>query len=694
MNDTVMPIHILLVEDNPGDARLLHETLREAGDESFDMYHAETLAEAIDQLGGPVCCEVVLLDLSLPDCQGLETIRRVEAAAPAVPIVVLTGHADESLGLEALRIGAQDYLVKGQTDGRLLVRAIRYALERKRVQEALAQEHARVTLERTRLQAILDILPVGVFIADEKGRILHTNPAAQTIWGGQAPLTGAPKDYARDYQAWWPDTGRRVEAAECGLARALATGEICSAEEMEIETRDGQRKTILSYAVPFRNAEGHILGAAAVNVDITQRKQNLRELRALNETLEQRVAERTAVAERRASQLRALASELTQAEHRERRRLAQLLHDHLQQMLVAGRMSVGALRRRLDDADADRALAGLDELLDQSIEASRSMSMELSPPILYDAGLGAALEWLGRHMQDKHHLAVDVEVDPAADPADEDIAVLLFQAARELLFNVVKHAGVQQASVHLSLADAEQLRLEVSDRGVGFDPADLLHSGEAGSTGFGLFSVRERLELLGGHLTVDSSPGQGTRMLMAAPLRPAPTLPQPPLPMVPPHVPAAAGERPAPRTASQALRVLLADDHKILREGIAGLLADQLDIEVVAEASDGQMAVDLARQLRPDVVIMDVSMPHLTGVEATRIVTDEMPATRVIGLSMHEEADMATAMRNAGAVAYLSKGGPIDWLIAAIRGFCLLPQPPSQATPARGQTTNPTSQTN
>jgi len=115
------------------------------------------------------------------------------------------------------------------------------------------------------------------------------------------------------------------------------------------------------------------------------------------------------------------------------------------------------------------------------------------------------------------------------------------------------------------------------------------------------------------------------------------------------------------------IRVLVADDHEMMREGLAVLLRREPDIELVGGAFDGEVAVELARELRPDVVVMDVTMPRVNGIEATRRIVAELAGVSVIGLSMHEEADMAAAMREAGASGYLTKDGPPDALVAAIR---------------------------
>jgi signal transduction histidine kinase/ActR/RegA family two-component response regulator len=394
-----------------------------------------------------------------------------------------------------------------------------------------------------------------------------------------------------------------------------------------------------------------------------QLRDTLDERTRLNATLERRVVERTALAEQRATQLAALTSELTLAEARERRRLAQLLHDHLQQLLVAARMNARAISRRVSDHALQNPFERLDTVLRDAIAVSRSLTVELSPPILYDAGLGPALHWLARWMKDKHNLEVRVTVEPGGEPQAEDVRVLLFQAARELAFNIVKHAGVSEAAMTLAPAKDGAVELTVSDNGRGFhdDPLTMV---TRGGEHFGLFSIRERLMFLGESLDIDTAPGRGARVTLRAP---AVTPPKPaPAPIPPPQAIAPAPEPPAP-TTGQRTRVLLVDDHKIVREGLAGLLREYSDIEVIAEAPDGETAVEYARRLSPDVVIMDVTMPRMGGIEATRHIVAAAPHIRVIGLSMHDQHDMAADMEAAGAVAYLTKGGPVEQLVDCIR---------------------------
>jgi signal transduction histidine kinase len=253
--------------------------------------------------------------------------------------------------------------------------------------------------------------------------------------------------------------------------------------------------------------------------DITKRKKAEDELRQARDELELRVRERTAQLNERAAQLSRLASQLTLAEQKERSRLAQVLHDGLQQLLVAAKLRLGLMQSSEDPA-VRREAAELSDIIADCIATSRSLTAELDPPVLRQGGLVPALHWLARWMREKHGLAVSLDAPKRAVPVPETLALLLFQAVRELLFNVVKHAGVSAARVEVAVVDS-CVRLAVIDEGVGFDPSIL-----PGGDHFGLFAVRERLDLLGGRVEITSSPGRGSRFTLVAPLC-APSNPPP-----------------------------------------------------------------------------------------------------------------------------------------------------------------------
>jgi signal transduction histidine kinase/DNA-binding response OmpR family regulator len=396
--------------------------------------------------------------------------------------------------------------------------------------------------------------------------------------------------------------------------------------------------------------------------DITQRKQVEESLRRLNKTLELRVARRTAVVRRQADHLRALAAELSRAEQSERKRLATILHDHIQQLLVAARLQLDCVKREITQDQKLAAVEDANEMLRQAIEASRSLMLDLSPPVLHHSGLIGGLRWLASRMQQQYQLTVELNLNSNAEPVAEEIRFLLFECVRELLFNTVKHANVQQAKVSLAKLKNNRLRLIVSDKGNGFDPSLLEHRRPEELT-FGLFGIQERLAHLGGRMKIESAPGKGTAITLNAPDRIGKRSRQQAA-LETKGGKAGSPHTPHPRTHK--CRVLIVDDHKIMREGLAGLLQFQSEIEIVGEAADGPEAIELAWAVDPDVIIMDVNLGAMSGIEATRRILANNPRPRIIGLSMHSDPSIAEAMRAAGAAYYLTKGGPAEDLIAAI----------------------------
>ncbi len=361
----------------------------------------------------------------------------------------------------------------------------------------------------------------------------------------------------------------------------------------------------------------------------------------------------------RARQLGVLASQLVEAEQRERRRLARVLHDHVQQLLAAAMMRIQLAQQEARPGANSRTLAEVEELVQDAIAAARSLAVDLHPPVLNDGGMVGALEWLARHMQRNHGLEVTLDGGSKSEvPAA--CRALVFDTARELLFNVVKHAGVDRARIRLVDSGVDEVGITIEDEGAGFD-MERLNSADDPLNHTGLLRIRERLELIGGHVHIESSPGKGTRVTVQVPtLHPGVSES-----VEIDRVGSAAAE--AVPAASGKIRVVLVDDHAILREGLASLLQRYTDIEVVGEAEDGQAAIEAARLLHPDVIVMDLSMPRLNGIEATRKIVSELPAVRVVGLSMHEEEYGMSAMRRAGAVQCVIKAGPPDDLVTAIR---------------------------
>jgi two-component system, chemotaxis family, CheB/CheR fusion protein len=195
--------------------------------------------------------------------------------------------------------------------------------------------------------------------------------------------------------------------------------------------------------------------------------------------------------------------ELIEAEENERRRIANLLHDDLQQLIASARMQVQSACK---EADPVNTLKNVELLLGVSLEKSRRLSYELSPPVLHQFGLVTAMEWLVRHMNEQFELQVQFKNDMSAEIKDEMLKVFLFRAVQELLFNSVKHSGVKIVIVRLYSNDG-RISLHISDQGQGFNP-DILDAFDR-RTGLGLVSLKERAHALGGSLDIESGPGLG-----------------------------------------------------------------------------------------------------------------------------------------------------------------------------------------
>lgn len=218
-----------------------------------------------------------------------------------------------------------------------------------------------------------------------------------------------------------------------------------------------------------------------------------------------------------------LASQLSLTEERERRRLATELHDQIGQSLVFCKLKLDQLRISAASSDITEALGDVCKSLERVIQDTRTLTFDLSSPILYKFGFEAAVaEWLNDEIHKKYGIETELKEDGLHKPLGDDIRAVLFRNVRELLINVVKHAQAKNVKVSIRRDDGD-MRVTVEDDGIGFDAVEA-KSMAAQRAEFGLFSIQERLEQLGGHVEINSAPGRGSRITMIAPLEQAGTI--------------------------------------------------------------------------------------------------------------------------------------------------------------------------
>ncbi|HSC56575.1 MAG TPA: response regulator, partial [Nitrospira sp.] len=313
-------------------------------------------------------------------------------------------------------------------------------------------------------------------------------------------------------------------------------------------------------------------------------------------------------------------------------------------------------------AGAESSLTEMDDLLQQCLHYTRTLMAQLSPSVLHDLGFVQALHWLAEQMV-QQGLKVDVQVLTKEQPHfSENQSDLLFQAVRELLTNVVKHAGVLKAIVSVDKQDRGTWLITVQDRGVGFD-INTVHYTPSGEH-FGLFSIQERMEAMSGWCRIDSVPGRGTKVELGLPATPPDAKPTPHFSTTTTHTSKAASP-----TQRSRWRVLLVDDHAMVRQGLRSILATYPELEVIAEAADGLEAVEYAVRDQPDVVVMDINLPKLSGVEATRRIKQNAPNTLVIGLSVQYSSQTLKAVLEAGGTSLISKEQATEDLYRTITRF-------------------------
>ncbi|MFO7975437.1 MAG: PAS domain S-box protein, partial [Candidatus Hydrogenedentota bacterium] len=478
---------ILVAAPTGRDAGILCQITREAGFESLVSTQPEELCRAIDK-GAPTAI-LAQEALSKEMCRALtETLSR-QPEWSDFPLIILAAPASVQDGqgrwANLFKSSAHVVVLERPVRKVTLVSTVQAAvqsrtrqyqvrdelLERRRTEKALRESE-------TKYRRLFEDNIIGMVVADEEKGIFEANERFLSTIG-----------YTREeFEAgafdWWTNTPPEHHRKDEEALRKLREKSFFEPFQKEFVRKNGTR-------LPF------LLGGTRIAVepltwmcfvlDLTELKQAEDALKALNQTLEEQVAARTAQLQRQNARLRKLASQLTEAEERERRKLAQTLHDGLQQLLIAGKVQLSLSR-----SGRAGAIKRAEKFLDEAIAASRSLSYELSPPALRTSDLPKALEWLAAWFQKNHRFNVALTVSNGFPPLPESIKTLLFNAVRELLLNALKHSGSTTASVVLETKQPNYVCIRVGDDGKGFDPGKIAPQGEE-MHGLGLFSIRERV---------------------------------------------------------------------------------------------------------------------------------------------------------------------------------------------------------
>jgi two-component system sensor histidine kinase UhpB len=475
-------MRILMVEDNPGDVRLLREHL--VGDRSlevFQLVHVDRLAPALESLN-QASFDVVLLDLSLPDSQGIQTLTRVNAVRPGMPIVVLTSIDDEVLGLQLLQAGAQDYLVKGEVTASLLRRSLRYAVERKR---------AEVELRRSEifLESIVENIPHMIFVKDARElRFVRFNKAGVALLGHtRQELIGRS-----DYEFFPKDEADFFTAADRDVLRSCQVLDIA---EEPILTKGKGLRYLHTKKIPIVDENGQPLYLLGISEDITERKSAENQLQRSFELL------------------RTLSQRLDVVREEERTRIARELHDELGVRMTCMKMDLSRLlammRESLFPRDKmDEKIRSMSAEVDTTIAEVQRLAAELRPGILDDLGLVAAIEWQCQDFERRSGIRCLCEASFDQINISPPRATAAFRICQEALTNVARHAKATFVRV-LVKENREEVLIEIQDNGQGILPEKL---NDASS--LGLLGMKERSMAIGGWLDIAGWPGKGTTVTL------------------------------------------------------------------------------------------------------------------------------------------------------------------------------------
>ena len=477
---------------------------------------------------------------------------------------------------------------------------------------------------------LVETIEEGAATLSDDGTVLYSNKSFAAFFG--VPLEkfiGAPLQSLLS-----GNDAEFLKTLIMGAKLASTRGEI------RLNRKNGKPRTIRLTLSPNRE-----LGLEAICAVATE----LTEIVDANQAL--RVTE---------TSLRQLSARLLQLQDEERRRIARDLHDITGQKIAVLSMSLDRLARLTEQRkpEARDSIKESRDIVTQIGEEIRTLSYILHPPLLDECGLASAVHWYAEGFQKRSAIKLEVEVDSDLPRLPADAETTLFRVVQESLTNVHRYSGSSSAKIRISKTSGEVL-LEVIDYGHG------IKSGTArgkldgpAPLGVGIPGMRERLHQLGGDLSVDFGTS-GTRVMATLPIRKS--------------AESESDESESAlsvtiRSAEDARRrILIADDHELMRRGLRGLLESHDEWAVCGEAVEGNEAVRKSTELRPDLVIMDVNLPGLSGIEAAQQIRLEREAAKILFFTVHDSDEIIREIIGVGALGYVAKSRASQDLIEAVR---------------------------